>query len=328
METKNSTRGRTFVEWLRTGRLPSSLSGAPAEFKFNPWHDPEDGRFTFAGRGKYYGRGQRSSLPDSNDANHSKRREGADSRGRAAASYGGGQSGGGGATGSYGDGNSSGARSTSGPHAGGRSGGGGASESYGGYSGGGGFNGGGAGGSYGGGRSGGGGASGSWDSATDERSTQAQPKINPRIARRAEQENWRRVEQNGYAYFIDRRGRTRYVSGTITENAVQPRSRANQATAGTPDRRPSDHGGHYIARRFNGPTEAFNHFAQDANFNRSGYLALENQWARAKGAGSQVEVRIEPVFHGASQRPSYINVWFSIDGRRQSQKFPNEPGRR
>src|SRR3546814_5366045 len=27
------------------------------EVKFNPWHDPEDGRFTFSGRGRYYGAG-------------------------------------------------------------------------------------------------------------------------------------------------------------------------------------------------------------------------------------------------------------------------------
>ena len=90
------------------------------------------------------------------------------------------------------------------------------------------------------------------------------------------------------------------------------------------DRRSSDDGGHYIARRFNGPREAFNHFAQDANFNRGGYRALEDEWAGAKRGGKHVWVKIVPVYEGSSQRPSAINVWFTIDGNLKSQQFPNE----
>lgn len=41
--------------WLRTGRLPTALGPEGVELKFNPWHDPEDGRFTFAGAGSHYG---------------------------------------------------------------------------------------------------------------------------------------------------------------------------------------------------------------------------------------------------------------------------------
>ncbi|MBB5710436.1 hypothetical protein FHT02_001667 [Sphingomonas xinjiangensis] len=37
-----------FSTWLRTGELPPRHSDG-IEFKFNPWHDPADGRFTFAG---------------------------------------------------------------------------------------------------------------------------------------------------------------------------------------------------------------------------------------------------------------------------------------
>ena len=95
--------------------------------------------------------------------------------------------------------------------------------------------------------------------------------------------------------------------------------------AGGSERRPSDDGGHYIAARFNGPTEAFNHFAQDANFNRGGYRALEDPWARAKRAGKDVTVKIAPTYAGSSIRPSTLNVWFEIDGHRESVQFPNEP---
>ena len=42
-----------FEWWLRTGReLP-----AGRERKFNPWHDPEDGRFTFSQQGRFFGSG-------------------------------------------------------------------------------------------------------------------------------------------------------------------------------------------------------------------------------------------------------------------------------
>lgn len=134
-----------------------------------------------------------------------------------------------------------------------------------------------------------------------------------------------RVIRNGYEYQIDDRGRTRIVSGALTLAKKKVRSRTAQAQAGGDDRRSADDGGHYIAARFNGPTEAFNHFAQDANFNRGRYRALEDQWAREKRAGKRVTVKIVPTYNGASQRPTTINVWFTVNGQVSSVRFPNEP---
>lgn len=59
MQTKSAER-IAFDHWLRTGvRL---IAGDAAEHKFNPWHDPDDGRFTFAGQGRYFpGSGGRQS---------------------------------------------------------------------------------------------------------------------------------------------------------------------------------------------------------------------------------------------------------------------------
>ncbi|MFW2851059.1 DNA/RNA non-specific endonuclease [Sphingomonas sp. TX0543] len=74
----------------------------------------------------------------------------------------------------------------------------------------------------------------------------------------------------------------------------------------------------------NGPTEAFNHFAQDANFNRGGYRLLEDEWARDKRAGRAVTVKIVPQVSSASVRPSTINVWWTVDGKTKSLRFPNE----
>ena len=137
-------------------------------------------------------------------------------------------------------------------------------------------------------------------------------------------EQFRTVVRNGYTYQIDSQGRTRHVSGTLTVADVPLRSRALQSQAGGAARRVGDDGGHYIAARFNGPTEAFNHFAQDANFNRGSYRLLEDDWARDKRAGKSVTVKIVPRFDGGSVRPSTIDVWWTANGRTRSLKFPNE----
>ena len=48
-----------FSYFLRTGR--ARPAERPPELKFNPWHDPDDGRFTFVGQGRYFGRGSDAS---------------------------------------------------------------------------------------------------------------------------------------------------------------------------------------------------------------------------------------------------------------------------
>jgi len=118
-------------------------------------------------------------------------------------------------------------------------------------------------------------------------------------------------------------GRTRRVSGALVVAGKQVRSRTVQEQAGGVERQPSDDGGHYVAARFNGPTDAFNHFAQNANFNRGSYRVLEDEWAREKRTGRAVTVRIVPHFDGGSVRPSVIDVWWRVDGEEKSAKFPN-----
>jgi hypothetical protein len=45
MHISAEARRRAFSTWLRTGRLPAA---SDVEVKFNPYHDPRNGRFTFA----------------------------------------------------------------------------------------------------------------------------------------------------------------------------------------------------------------------------------------------------------------------------------------
>ena len=57
VQLSGSSGRNAFSRWLRTGKVPSALSPDGLELKFNPWHDPADGRFTFAGVGRRYGAG-------------------------------------------------------------------------------------------------------------------------------------------------------------------------------------------------------------------------------------------------------------------------------
>lgn len=336
MRLSDVGRLRAFSAWLRTGRRPAA---SDVEVKFNPWHDPDNGRFTFVGSGRYYGRGGASSpggrgqkipgveyIDDLSRppirsrqeadawrteelAKHGHKpgyREAIERRYRQYISQF--------ATRPDNRPNPATHKGPNQPRPVVRSTG--PARTRSGLQGG--------GGSF-----GGGGAGGGWEGSSSRTPPQT-PGIDlrPGSGRPAEpspSDQWRKISRNGYLYEIDANGRTRRVSGEITENPNQKRSRTTQSRAGGSDRRPTDHGGHYIARRFNGPTEAFNHFAQDANFNTVRYSRLEAQWAQAKRRGKTVRVRIVPVYEGASQRPSYLNIWFSIDGQGESLKIPNEP---
>ncbi|WP_336950897.1 DNA/RNA non-specific endonuclease [Sphingobium aromaticivastans] len=136
--------------------------------------------------------------------------------------------------------------------------------------------------------------------------------------------NWTRQSKNGYDFHIDILARLRKAGGRLSLGPTGARSRRNQLQAGRPDRRPSDDGGHFIASRFNGPSDSFNHFAQDANFNRGAYRAMEDSWAKELRAGKKVIVEIIPKYIGTSRRPNSITVTWEIDGKHNFQFFPNE----
>lgn len=137
---------------------------------------------------------------------------------------------------------------------------------------------------------------------------------------------WHVISKNGYRFVRDLAERTREIKGEISINVTAKRSRRNQREAGGADRRPTDDGGHYIAVRFNGPSDAFNHFAQDANFNRGAYRALENRWATSVRGGHHVSVDIVPHYHGLSLRPDRIAVTWTVDGEEHGRTFTNEKG--
>jgi hypothetical protein len=52
---------------------------------------------------------------------------------------------------------------------------------------------------------------------------------------------------------------------------------------------------------------------------------LENRWQKALDAGKPVYVVIKPDYPGDSLRPDRLQVLFTIDGKRGSLDFENEP---
>lgn len=122
------------------------------------------------------------------------------------------------------------------------------------------------------------------------------------------------ITQNGYTYHFDDAGRVSRVEGDLKINKNQVRNQKAQLDAGGADRLADDQGGHWIGRRFDGPSEDFNHFAQNGNFNNSSYKALENSWERDLKAGKTVRVEITPSYVGDSLRPASLEIKQWIDG--------------
>lgn len=133
------------------------------------------------------------------------------------------------------------------------------------------------------------------------------------------------VGKKGYTFNLDPLARTRSLHGEVTLGRSEPRSRSNQARAGGADRRHADDGGHFIAHRFNGPSDAFNHFAQDASFNRGVYRKVEDGWAKELKNGRHVSVDIAVEYEATSLRPKSLVVNWRVNGQKYAQRFSNAP---
>ena len=133
----------------------------------------------------------------------------------------------------------------------------------------------------------------------------------------------RTISAGGYKFEADSSDRTVRAYGQLHLVPEQTRSRSAQARAGKPDRLTDDHGGHFIAREFGGPETRYNHFAQNARFNVSGYRKLENEWKNALKSGKKVTVSIRAYYGGKSKRPEFVRVTYYVAGYRQSRSYPN-----
>jgi len=134
------------------------------------------------------------------------------------------------------------------------------------------------------------------------------------------------IHRNGYKYTLDSNRRPIKVEGWLTSNKSHGRNPGAQLAAGGKHRLHDDEGGHYVARIFNGPTDDFNHFAQNQNFNRGRYKALENRWQKLLDEGKSVHVSIKPSYPGDSLRPNKLTIVYTVDGQNVTHSFRNFPG--
>ena len=136
---------------------------------------------------------------------------------------------------------------------------------------------------------------------------------------------WVSVKVDQLTFELDKPGRTRVVTGHLGQED-RGRSKRLQAQAGGSDRRVTDDGGHFIAPRFGGPKATYNHFAQNANFNRGAYRATEDVWAKARREGKNVLIGIDIRYSDSGRRPDRLRVQWTISGRREERNFRNEKG--
>ncbi len=119
----------------------------------------------------------------------------------------------------------------------------------------------------------------------------------------------------GHLYKTDSLGRINSVEGSL-ESVTASRSTYSQRVAGRGDRLPTDDGGHLIASQFNGSGGLDNLVPMDSTLNRAGgdWYKMEQEWAEALADGSTVDVNIQVIYEGASQRPKEFVVKYTIDG--------------
>ena len=326
LRQRQLSRGE-FGHWLRTGWVPATI-----EYKFNGWHDPDDGKFAAVGAGRYFPPGSSSSARPEHVAMASRPRK-AQRQGGGFTGEGSGSFGGGGATGPGWERPEDRRARERQPR-----------------------------------RNGGPLAPGQLEpravqvEATTRRNAQTKYTVRQgdTVSSIAERERmtvqqlaaanslsdpnkiqtgqeltipaksesrsgWVSVRAESFAFELDPLGRTGMAEGALGTSKTD-RSRRMQGEAGKPDRRPRDDGGHFIAPRFGGPKAAYNHFAQEANFNRGAYRALEDSWAKAQKEGEDVRVRIDGRYAVGSRRPDELCVEWTIAGTTRRRKFKNEAG--
>jgi hypothetical protein len=139
-----------------------------------------------------------------------------------------------------------------------------------------------------------------------------------------EAEALRTETRNGYSYVLDDLNRPTRIEGNLLSNSAQGRSAQAQLQAGGEFRLSTDEGGHFVGRRFDGPLDDFNHFAQDMNFNRGAYKRLENTWQRALDSNQSVYIDITPSYPGPSA--DLLDVFYKINDVPYMKSFINRQG--
>ncbi|WP_186649854.1 DNA/RNA non-specific endonuclease [Fluviispira vulneris] len=145
---------------------------------------------------------------------------------------------------------------------------------------------------------------------------------NPEL--RNPQKNSKYLVDNSTVYETDDQGRVKFV---FAELKLQNKDRYSyEQTKVRKQGNPGDEGGHLIANRFGGPSEAINLVPMDSNLNRREWNKMENLWADALKLGDRVEVKIIPVYLSNGKRPDEFKVQYKIGNNKSVEKnFNNSP---
>lgn len=131
---------------------------------------------------------------------------------------------------------------------------------------------------------------------------------------------------NGITYRTDSAGRIISWEGEPGYNPEAERDSEAQTDAGGEDRKEGDDGGHLVARILDGSSGNENIVPMRDTVNRGDYKKAENEIAKAKQEGKDVQDSGNVIYEGDSSRPDKIERTYSIDGEKRELKVDNVEG--
>ena len=131
---------------------------------------------------------------------------------------------------------------------------------------------------------------------------------------------------NGITYKTDAQGRIVSWEGKPGYNPEAERDGEAQTEAGGEDRQDGDDGGHLVARVLDGSSGNENIVPMRDTVNRGDYKKAENEIAKAKQEGKDVQDSGNIIYEGDSSRPSKIERTYTIDGEKRELKVDNVEG--
>lgn len=133
---------------------------------------------------------------------------------------------------------------------------------------------------------------------------------------------------NDITYKTDSQGRIVSWEGEPGYNPEAERDGEAQTDAGGEDRQDGDDGGHLVARVLDGSPGNENIVPMRDTVNRGDYKKSENEIAKAKQEGKDVQDSGSIIYEGDSSRPSKIERTYTItiDGEKRELKVDNVEG--
>lgn len=129
---------------------------------------------------------------------------------------------------------------------------------------------------------------------------------------------------SGNKYSTDENGNKISCDSEPSYTEDGTRNTKEQKESGGEERQDDDEGGHIIAKILGGAEGEENLVPMRRTINRGDYKKMENEIAKALQEEKKVNIHIDLVYEGDSQRPSKIRAEYTIDGKKTVIEFDNE----